>query len=87
MYVGSNSNTGYEWKEVPEVFGINFIQSSSEKYTIAVVSHNTDIKEAIKYTDVLITDSLSKEWQEALRPYQIIKELLIFSGKKIILNS
>lgn len=86
LYVGANNNIGYAWKEASEAFGISLMQSSPDEYKIEGIRHNTDIKEAIKYADVVITDSLSKDRVEAFQSYQITKELLISSGKKIIFN-
>lgn len=86
LYVGPNRNIGYAWKEAADSFGINLMQCCPEKYAMNGVSNGTNIAEAIKDADVIITDSLSGDILNDFKGYQITEKLLASARRKIILN-
>lgn len=45
-----------------------------------------DINEAIKNTDVVLTDPIPNDCREAFQSYQITKSLLNSAGRRIVLN-
>lgn len=86
IYVGPASNIGKTWAEAAKLFGFSFIQSCPKGYEIEdiVVEHN--INKAINDSDIVLTDSLSKDKLIDFQDYQITVDLIKKANKNAVLN-
>lgn len=86
VFVGVNANIGKAWAEAAKAFGINFIHCCPMGYEIKGAKIEHDIISAIKQGDIILTDSIAKEYLEDFEPYQITTDLMQCAKPDAMLN-
>lgn len=86
LYVGPKGNIGMAWYEASEAFHISYKQCCPQGYEIEGVIVENCLEKAISETDVLITDSLSKDLLKEFKNYKITAELLNKGKKNLLFN-
>ena len=84
-FVGANENIGKAWVEASKLLGFNLKQSCPKGYEIHDTIIEYDINEAMKNSDVILTDSISNVKNE-FRNYSVNKELMEKANKGALLN-
>jgi len=85
-FVGVNANIGKAWAEAANAFGIAFTQCCPKGYEIENVNVEHDIAEAIKQSDIVLTDSIKEEYLNDFKPYQITTDLMRYAKLGALLN-
>lgn len=84
-FVGINGNIGMAWEEASKAFGFNFVQCCPKGYEIENATIEYDIENAIKRSDIVLTDSIS-DYKDEFKPYQITAKLMRMAQPGAILN-
>jgi len=85
-FIGVNANIGKAWAEAAKAFGIKFIHCCPKGYELENVNTEYDIENAIKQSDIILTDSISNEYLEDFKPYQITTDLMRHAKQGAMLN-
>ena len=85
-FVGVNANIGKAWAEAAKAFGIAFTHCCPKGYEIENVKIEHNIEKALKQSDIVLTDSISEEYLNDFKPYQITTDLMRYAKSGAILN-
>ena len=85
-FVGVNANIGKAWAEASKAFGIAFTHCCPKGYEIENVNVEHDIEKAIKQSDIVLTDSITEEYLNDFKPYQITTDLMRSAKPGAVLN-
>jgi len=86
VFVGVNANIGKAWAEAAKAFGINFIHCAPKGYELENAKIEHDITSAIKQSDIILTDSIPKEYLQDFKHHQITTELMQCAKPGAMLN-
>jgi ornithine carbamoyltransferase len=85
-FVGINGNIGMAWAEAAKSFGLQFTHCCPKGYEIENVNVEHNIEQAVKHSDIVITDSVPAKFINDFKPYQISFDLMRQAKPNAILN-
>lgn len=85
-FVGANGNIGKAWAEAAKVLSLKLKQCCQKGYEIEEIPVVYDIKQAVKNSDVVLTDSIPSDNLSDFKEYQVSKALMDMANKDAILN-
>ncbi|CDM69375.1 Aspartate/ornithine carbamoyltransferase,carbamoyl-P binding domain protein [Clostridium bornimense] len=86
LFVGHKGNIALAWKEVKDVLGISLEQCCPNGYEIEGINFYQNINEAVVGKDIILTDSLKKEYLKDFKDYKVTKTIMDKANKGAILN-
>lgn len=86
MFVGRKGNIGLAWQEIAKVLGLDMCQCCPEGYEMPDMETVRDIKDAMKGTDIVCTDSLPSDILKDFETYQITTEFMELANVGALLN-
>lgn len=84
-FVGANENIGKAWLEASKLLGFNLKQSCPKGYELDNITIEYDINEAMKDSDIILTDSVSHVKDE-FKNYSVTKKLMEKANIGALLN-
>jgi ornithine carbamoyltransferase len=76
LFVGVSGNIGNAWHEAAQVFGLDLTHCCPAGYEMSGVRVERDIHNAIRATDIVLTDPLPRAAVADFAPYRITEELM-----------
>ncbi len=86
LFVGENANIGYAWKEASKLLGFELTQCCPNGFEIEGLEVEYDIEKAVFDKDIILSDSLPKEFLDKFSNYLITTLLMEKANKDAILN-
>ena len=86
LFVGHSGNIGLAWKEAAEGLGFSLEQCCPVGYEIEGINVYHNIDEAVIGKDVILTDSIRKEYLGDFKNYKVTRSVMDKANKDAILN-
>jgi ornithine carbamoyltransferase len=85
-FVGASGNIGKAWAEAAKVLSLKLQQCCPKGYEIEGIPVVYDIKQAMKNSDVVLTDSIPLDNLTDFKEFQVSKALMDMANKNAVLN-
>lgn len=86
LFVGAKGNVGETWQEAARVMSFELRQCCPKGYEIEGVEVIRDLRDAVKGTDIVCTDSLTHGELHAFKNYQVTMEIMNLANGGAMFN-
>lgn len=86
LYIGSSGNIGNTYKELADIYGIDFVQCCPRGYEIENCSVIYDLPAAVENRTIILTDSLGGTLQKDFSGYLLKEEHMELADPDVLIN-